>query len=34
MGFEKLTSKEKHFYLAKLESILISKKKNDFSLRI
>ncbi|MFB3389812.1 helix-turn-helix domain-containing protein [Flavobacterium sp. LAR06] len=35
MGFEKLTSKEKHFYLAKLENILISGKlflKNDFAL--
>ncbi len=35
MGYEKLTSKEKQFYLEKIESILGSKKlfvKNDFSL--
>jgi len=35
MGYEKLTSREKEFYIQKIESILDSEKpfvKNDFSL--
>jgi YesN/AraC family two-component response regulator len=35
MGFEKLTSKEKKFYLAKIERVLASKKlflQNEFSM--